>query len=93
MSDINSVSDDSNVFSDHAMIRSNENMVLAIVNVPGSYKVSGFYFIKIMSGIYCASGSYYDAATGLFYDDEEFTKINGIVVSQSNSSGQMESAS
>lgn len=91
MTGIDTSTEDLNVFSDHAMIRVNENQVLAVVNVPASYKVSGFIFIKILSGIYCAAGTYYNAATGLFYDDEEFSTINGIAVSQSDSAGQTES--
>jgi len=85
--------DDEVIFSDHAMIKSTNVKVLAIVNVPGSYVVRGFNFIKIKSGIYCAKGMYYDFVSGLFYDDTEFSMINGVPVGQSDSAGQVESTS
>lgn len=93
MSNSTNTQDDSNVFSDHAMIKSTDTKVLAIVNVPGSYAVKGFSFIKITSGVYCAKGMYYNVASGLFYDDAEFTMINGVPVGQSDSAGQVESTS
>ncbi|WP_277268355.1 hypothetical protein [Pantoea septica] len=78
MSEINSVLDDSNVFYEHAMVRNGETKVLAVVNVPASYKVNGFSFVKIPSGVYCEKGMYYNEDDGLFYDDEDFTTINGV---------------
>lgn len=85
--------DNSNVFSNHAMIKNADTKVLAVVNVPGDYSVSGFKFIKSQAGIYCAAGMFYDSRTELFYDDESFTTINGIVSAQVNSFGQTESSS
>lgn len=91
MSDTSNSQDDLNVFSDHAMIKSTDIKVLAIVDVPGSYSVKGYSFIKIQSGVYCAKGMYYDASTALFYDDATFSSINGVPVSQTDSAGQVES--
>lgn len=84
---------DPNAFAYRAMLKGNSNKVLSIVNVPSTFIVKGYTFIKIQEGVYCQAGMYYCEKTGLFYDDEEFTSINGISVVQTDSAGQAESAS
>ena len=79
-------------FAQRAMLKSNSNKVSAIVNVPSTFAVKGYTLIKIQDGVFCEVGMYYNDDSHLFYDDEAFTSINGVLVDQVNSSGQMESA-
>lgn len=64
-----------------AFILDNTYAVVAIMNVQDTYVISGFYLITINDGVYCVSGSYYNPEDGLFYDDAEYTIIDGEVVS------------
>lgn len=55
--------------------------VVAIMDVFDGYEISGFYLIEIKDGVYCAEGSYYNPDDGMFYDDPDYTTINGVAVS------------
>jgi hypothetical protein len=75
----------SSTFSRHAMIKNNTTKVVTIVNIPDSFSSTTYFFIKIGSA-YCVAGMYYNADDGLFYDDAEFTAINGVAVNDEQSS-------
>ena len=69
-------------FYNYAMIRSGTCKVITTVFVPPSFSAKGFTFIKVEDGVICESGMYYNSETGLFYDDEAFTSINGVSTEQ-----------
>jgi hypothetical protein len=58
-----------------AMIKNGDNQVEnTIVADDNSFNVDGYYFIDI-DGKFCQTGMYYNKKDGLFYYDEEFTKL------------------
>lgn len=66
--------------STYAMIKSGVNEVINTIMADDSFPMDGFYFVEIGSDVFCQTGMFYNEAVNLFYDDEEFTKINGIEV-------------
>lgn len=65
-------------FANYALLKSDTTRVITVVNVPPAFSADGFSLIKVQDGVTCTGGMFYDSATGLFYDDEEFTSIGGV---------------
>lgn len=75
------------LYPTHAMLKGSSNVVASLVDVPDSFSMAGYIFVTIPKGAKCDVGMYYDIYSGLFYDDPAFTKISGVSVAQTDSSG------
>ncbi len=64
----------------YAMIAESEIKVFNTIVADDGFSLDGYYFIPIQPGVFCQAGMYYNEADDLFYDDDAFTTINGIVV-------------
>lgn len=63
----------------YAMIKNDSVLVENIILADSSFKISGYYFISYdPNTVFCEPGMYYNSANDMFYDDEAFTKIDGI---------------
>ena len=80
------------LYPSHAMLKGASNIVTSMVDVPDDFVMPGYIFVTIPKGAKCDVGMYYDIYSGLFYDDPAFTKISGVSVAQTDSSGITETA-
>lgn len=68
----------------YALIPPGTKTVQTIVPGTGRYKHEQYETVQVKNGVACKAGDYYDAKTGLFYDDETCTTINGVSVETSS---------
>lgn len=64
----------------YAMMKNGDNLVINTVVKDSEFVLEGYYFVEMVDGVFCQQGMYYNSVDQLFYDDPEFTIINGIPV-------------
>lgn len=60
----------------YALIPENSNRVENIIVASDDYQRQGYYTVRYDEKTFCQPGMYYNAKTGLFYDEPEFRHIN-----------------
>ncbi|GAB2938379.1 hypothetical protein [Hafnia psychrotolerans] len=63
--------------ANYAMISNGDIKVFNTIVAEPEFIYEGYYFILIDEGVFCQSGMFYNDNDNLFYDDIEFTTING----------------
>ncbi len=71
--------------SNYAVLDSNNVVTNIIVADADFIKTVGWSAILYTEGIFVQIGMYYNSEDGLFYDDAAFTKINGMDMSDTDS--------
>lgn len=61
----------------YAMIAVGDIKVLNTIVADPNFTFEGYYFIEIIDEFFCQIGMFYNEIDRLFYDDDEFTTING----------------
>lgn len=62
----------------YAMIAVGDIKVFNTIIANPDFTYDGYYFIKILTDVFCQIGMYYNVNDGLFYDDDTFTTVNGM---------------
>lgn len=61
----------------YALIKNKTIYVENIIVANDDFYLEGYYTIRYGAEVFCEIGMYYNKNSNLFYDDPEFTAING----------------
>lgn len=61
----------------YALIKNNTIYVENIIVANDNFHLEGYYTVRYGPEVFCEIGMYYNKNGNLFYDDSEFTVING----------------
>lgn len=64
----------------YAMIPNGTNIVSGTIVMSPGFEFEGYYFVHVPRNVWCDAGTYYNKADGLFYYDEAFTHLGGVVI-------------
>lgn len=59
----------------YAVMENGSNYVVNHIMAHPDFDPKGYWLVKILDGVFCQKGMYYNENDGLFYQDPEFTYI------------------